>query len=160
MDGLREFVVHISATAMICALIVRLTQGNGATKMIIKLLCGVAMAVSIVQPIKQIDMINIDDFGVRFQDEADQAVQLGKNTAIETWSESISQGIEAYILEKAKTMKVDLDVEVELSENEIPIPVAVSLAGNVGPYAKSVLSDTISQELNIPKEKQIWISQS
>jgi hypothetical protein len=160
MDGLREFVVHISATAMICALVVRITQGNSTIKRIIKLLCGVVMAISIVQPIKQMNMIDIDDVGARFQDEAAQAVQLGKNTAMETWNESISQGVEAYILEKAKTMKVDLGVEVELSKDEIPVPVGVSLTGNVSPYAKSVLSDTISQELNIPKEKQIWISQS
>lgn len=160
MSGLREIVVHISAAAMICALVMRLMPGNGSTKLIIKLLCGVVMTVSIVQPAKQLNMIDINNFAVQFQDQADQAVQLGKNTAMETWSESIIQGVEAYILEKAKAMNVDLDVEVELSEDEIPVPVGVSLAGNVGPYAKSALSDTISQELNIPKEKQIWISQS
>jgi hypothetical protein len=56
-------------------------------------------------------------------------------------------------------MNIDLAVEVVLSEDEIPIPVAVSLAGNVAPYAKSLLSEAISKDLNIPKENQTWISQ-
>ena len=160
MDGLREYVVHITATALICALVMRLVQGSGTTKRIMKLLCGAVMAVSIVNPIKQLNMTNMGDFTLDIQEEADQAVLLGENTAMETWRESISQGVEAYILEKAKSMKVDLDVEVELSKDEIPAPVAITLSGKVGPYAKTVLSDTISQELDIPKERQIWISPS
>lgn len=87
------------------------------------------------------------------------AVQWGESTAATALAESISQGTEAYILEKAKGMNVELAVEVELSDDEIPVPVAVSLTGQVAPYVKTVLSDTISQDLNIPKEKQIWISQ-
>ena len=61
-------------------------------------------------------------------------------------------------MEKAKDLNLDLVVEVELSDDECPIPVAVSLTGNVAPYAKSVLGDAISRDLNIPKERQKWIS--
>ena len=160
MDGLREFVVHMTATALICELVMRLTQGSGTTKVIIKLLCGAVMAVSIVRPLKQLNILELDNLSLAFQEQADQAVLWGENTSMETWRESISKGVETYILEKAKTMKADLDVEVELSKDEIPIPVGVSLTGKVGPYVKAVLSDTISQDLNIPKERQIWISES
>lgn len=158
VEGLRTFVVNITATALICALVMRLTHGSGTIKLVMKLLCGMVLAVSIVKPIKEVELIDIEQYTAEFQNQADRAVQWGKDSAAKTWGESISQGVETYILEKAKTLKVDLDVEVELSKDEIPIPVRVSLTGKVSPYAKSVLSDTISQDLNIPKEKQIWIS--
>lgn len=83
----------------------------------------------------------------------------GKNASATAWSESIIAGTEAYILEKTKAMNVDLNVEVELSEDEVPMPAGVKLIGKVAPYAKSVLSDMIERDLNIPKECQIWISQ-
>ena len=159
MDGLRTYVLHITATALICTVILRFSWGNGAVKMIIKLLCGIVLLFSMIQPLKQFDFAFVESFAAGFQEEADRAVQWGENAASESWAESICQGTEAYILEKAKTMKVDLTVEVELSDDEIPIPVAVSLTGDVSPYVKSVLSDTISQDLNIPKERQKWISQ-
>lgn len=159
MGGLGTYVLHITATALICTVISHFMRGSGAVKTIMKLLCGIVLVFSIIRPVKQFDFTSIERFTVGFQREADQAAQLGKNTAFETWTESICQGTEAYILEKAKAMKADLAVEVEVSDGEIPVPVAVSLTGDVSPYVKSVLSDTISQELNIPKEKQIWISQ-
>ena len=159
MDDLRVYVLHLTATTLICAVIMRFLKGNSASKIMIKLLCGIVLTCSIIQPVKQFDFNYIREFAVEFQQEADQAVKWGKDTASAAWAESISQGTEAYILEKAKAMEVDLTVEVELSDDEIPVPISVLLTGHVAPYVKSVLSDTISQDLNIPKENQLWISQ-
>jgi len=159
IDGLRDYVLHITATALICAVVLRFARGSAAAKMIIRLLCGIVLAYSIIQPVKQVDFSRLDRFALEFQQDAEQAILWGKNESSAAWAEGISQGVEAYILEKAKAMNVELVVEVELSDDEIPVPVAVSLCGNAAPYVKSVLSDTISQDLNIPKEKQTWISQ-
>jgi hypothetical protein len=159
MDGLRDYVLHIAATALICAVILRFARGGKAAQMLIKLLCGIVLAYSIIHPVKQLEISGLDEIMFGFQKEAEAAVEWGKNEAYEAWTESITQKTEAYILEKAKAMKLDLAVEVELSDDESPVPVAVSLYGDVAPYAKSVLSDTISQDLKIPKEKLIWISQ-
>ena len=159
VDDLRIYVLHLTATALICAVIIRFLKGSSASKLMIKLLCGIVLTCSIIQPVKQFDFGCFREFTVEFRQKAEQAVMWGKDTASAAWAESISQGAEAYILEKAKAMKVDLAVEVELSDDEIPVPSAVLLTGHVAPYVKSVLSDTISQDLNIPKEKQLWISQ-
>lgn len=157
MNGLQEYVIHLSATALICAVLLRLARGNGAVKAMIKLLCGIVLAYSLIQPVKQLKLSGLERFVSEFHEDADRAVEWGKNVSAEAWAQSISQGAEAYILEKAKTMNLDLVVEVELSDDEIPVPAAVSLIGNAAPYAKTVLSNTISEELNISKENQIWI---
>ena len=157
--AMREYVIHVTATALICAVVFRLFQGSGSGKMIVKLLCGIVLAFSILQPVKQVHFSVIDEFTRDFGQEADRAVNEGKNTSATAWSESITEGTEAYILEKTKAMNVDLTVEVELSEDELPMPAGVTLTGKVSPYVKSVLSDMIEQDLNIPKESQTWILQ-
>ena len=159
MEGIRDYVIHLSAAALICSVFFRLTRGKGAVGIIVKLLCGIFLAYSIVKPVQQLELRGFEDITADFQQDAEQAVLWGENISADAWSESIRQGAEAYILEKAKAMNVDLAVEVELSEDEIPVPVAALLSGRVAPYAKAVLSDLMAQDLNIPKEKQVWISQ-
>ena len=159
MEALREYVIHVSATALICSVLVRFANGTGAVKMMIRLLCSIVLTYSIIQPFKEVDIPDFEKFVAEYREEADLAVQWGKNLSSRAWSERISSGMEAYILEKSKGLNLDLSVEVELSDDEIPVPVAVSLTGKVAPYARAILSDTISNDLNIPKEKQIWISQ-
>lgn len=159
IEGIREYVIHLTASALVCAVVIRLTRRNGAVGAVVKLLCGVFLAYSIVKPVHQLKLPGLDDLTAALRQDAQQAVHWGEDLSLDAWTESISQGTEAYILEKAKAVNVDLVVEVELSEDEIPIPAAVSLTGKVAPYAKSVLSDMIAQDLNIPKEKQTWILQ-
>ena len=159
MTSIRDYVLHVTATALICAVIFHLSRGSGSIKMIIKLLCGIILACSIIQPIKHVDFLVMEEFVWEFKEEADRAVNDGKNASAAAWAESITQGTEAYILEEAKAMNANLIVEVELSEEEVPMPACVTLVGQVAPYTRSVLADMIEQNLNIPRERQIWISQ-
>lgn len=159
MSFVRDYIIHLTAAALICAVMIRFTRKSGVLGVLIKLLCGLFLAYSIVKPVQQVEFQGIEDFASGLREDADQAVQWGENATAQAWAESISQGTEAYILEKARAMNVELAVEVELSDDEVPVPASVSLTGHVAPYVKTVLSDMISQNLNIPKEKQIWISQ-
>lgn len=157
MDMLCDYVIRLSATALLCAVVMRFVSGSGTVKMIIKLLCGIILAYSIIQPIRQLKFSDFGDLAIEFHRDADSAVQWGENTSTEAWRESIIQGTRSYILEKAKEWNLDLVVEVELSDDKYPVPVAVSITGNVAPYAKTVLEDVISSDLNVPKESQKWI---
>lgn len=158
MDGLRDYVFHLCITALICTVLLRFARGTGTVKLVLKLLCGIVLAYSAISPLKQLQIPEFDKVISEFQEEASIAMRWGKETSGIAIREGISQGAEAYILEKAKALNLDLLVEVELSDDEIPVPVAVSLTGNVAPYAKTVLGNTIAQDLNIPKENQKWIS--
>ena len=163
MEALRDYAIHVSSTALICSLLLRFADTSGAVKLMIRLLCSIILIYSIAQPLRQFDIPEFGNIIEKYKDEADLAVQRGKKVTSKAFAERICNGVEAYILEKSTGLNLDLNVEVELevelSDDEIPVPVSVSLTGKVSPYAKSILSDTISDELNIPKEKQIWISQ-
>lgn len=158
MEAFREYVLQVSAVALLCAMIFRLLRGIGTVKLMIKLLCGIILAYSVVQPMKQLDFPDLESYVSGIQEDADQVVQSGIKAASNALEEGIIDGTEAYILEKAKALNLDLIVEVEVSDDEIPVPITVSLTGSAAPYARSVLEETISRELNIPKEKQTWIS--
>lgn len=159
MSMLCDYVLRLSATALLCAVVMQFTRGSTAAKMMVQMLCGIILAYSIIQPIRQLKLSDFGDLAMEFRQDADVAVQWGKNTSAEAWSESITQGTEAYILEKAKELNLDLVVEVELSDDEYPVPIAVSITGNVAPYAKTVLGEMIFSDLNIPKESQKWTLQ-
>lgn len=158
MDTFRDYVVRIIATALLCAVIVRFARGSGTVKKMVKLLCGIVLASGVILPMRQWNVYDFGNVVSEFRQDAEHAVAIGEEESFQTWAACIQEGVETYILKKADALNLKLDVEVVLSDDEIPVPVSVMLTGNAAPYAKTVLGDAISQDLNIPKEKQIWIT--
>ena len=68
----------------------------------------------------------------------------------------IKEKTEAYILEKAESLGLDISVEINFGEADSMVPTEVRISGPVSPYAKDQLSKTISTDLGIPEERQIW----
>lgn len=157
MDGIREYLLHLIAAAVISGAVMRLLRGNGAACVIAKILCGIFLIYCVVKPIPQLELGEVSSIGTDLRSEAEQAAAWGEKAAWDALAESIKQQTQSYILEKAKEMNVDLAVQVEVSEDDIPTPVSVCLTGKISPYAKSRLSDLIDQELGIEKENQTWI---
>ena len=69
----------------------------------------------------------------------------------------IKEQTEAYILEKANALHLNVDVEIILSNDDIPIPKQVYLRGTAGPFAKQQLTSYIADNIGIQEENQIWI---
>lgn len=157
MKELGEYLIHLTAAALICGVAIRFVRGNQMISIIIKLICGVFLAYSLIKPVPELRIKQIDNIVSDIGKEGERFAAEGMEYTRTALSESITQRTEAYIMEKAKAMHADLAVEVELSDDDIPIPVAVSLTGDVAPYTKSQLSELISTDLDIPKEKQQWI---
>lgn len=154
MDTLKEYLLSVTAGAIVCALVQRLLAGKGSAEAIGKVLAGIFMALTVLGPIAQ---IRLPDFAeLSFAQQAQDAVRDGEETARKALAESISDRVESYILDKAAGMNVRLTVEVELSEDAIPVPVKVRLQGSVSPYAKQKLQAMIREDLGIDKENQIW----
>ena len=64
---------------------------------------------------------------------------------------------EAYILDKAASLGVELEVDVLLEDMYPMAPKTVRLSGSVSPYVRNRLQNIIAEELGISKENQIWI---
>jgi cell division protease FtsH len=70
--------------------------------------------------------------------------------------EIIKTKTQAYVLDKADSLGLDLEVEITVDNSELPVPVSVVLTGAAAPYAKARLSNIIANDLAVPKEAQIW----
>ena len=157
MDWIKEYLVTVTASALIAGIATRLLH-RGTVGTVVKLLAGVFLAFSVVSPLVGIRLDALSDFASDIQVDADAAADEGKKSAQEAMAEIISQHTGAYILDKAETLGVSLRVEVTVSQEEYPVPSAVRLEGSVSPYAKSVLTEYISETLGIDTEEQTWIS--
>lgn len=149
------YLITVTAAALICAIAVKAVK-NGTIHSLIRLLCGVFMALTVVSPWLKIRIDSLSDITSVIWNDASAAAGTGENLAREAMVSYIKEKTQAYILDKAKVLGVSLDVEVTVSGDDIPIPEGVIVTGAVSPYNRSILTDYIRENLGIDTEAQIW----
>lgn len=153
---MRAYILSIIATAIISAIIKTLVGKKSTTGKIAGLLCGIAIAIAVIKPLRDIKFYNIPSYLHSISLDADKYIQAGTDAAEKSVANSIKSQTEAYILDKAARMGLDISVEVELDGNCGNVPVGVMITGKLSPYAKEVLSSFLQNDLGIAKEKQQW----
>lgn len=160
MDAIREYILSVTASAVLCGIVTALIGKKGMPGTAMKLLCGIFMALTVVGPWVDIRLDGLLELSSEAAQSADAYAASGENSAAAAMADIIKEQTTAYILDKAEALGVQLTVEVALSSDDIPVPTAVCLYGNVSPYAKKVLTERLEEDLGIPSEEQTWISQS
>lgn len=155
MDGLRQYVISVTAAALICGVVSGLVQ-NGTAKELIRLLCGLFLAFTVIRPIAGLDFNALTEFSLSYTQEAESMAAMGENMARQSMADIIKAESEAYILDKAAALNAALAVEVTVSEDGTPVPVAAELCGDISPYARQQLEDILQEDLGIAKEYQLW----
>lgn len=157
MEALRQYLLSVTAAAILCSIVMKLLGKKGTASSVGKMLTGLFLAFTVMSPFAKLEIGKVSDFTNAFEADAADAVAAGQNHTRKAMAEIIKSQSEAYILDKAKALGVELTVEVAVSEADIPIPTAVRLKGKVSPYVKSQLQTAIKDGLGILKENQIWI---
>lgn len=157
IDSLRQYLFSVVTAALVCALVNRLIKKSGSSGAIVKLLSGIFLTLSVISPVINLDFSSVADYIEAFSYDADAYVSAGNEITDASMHRSIKQKSEAYILDKAASMEAELTVEVTLSDDSLPVPTDIVLTGRVSPYAKSKLSQMITDDLGIPKENQVWM---
>lgn len=155
MDWLGQYVLSVSAAALICGIVTGLTETTPA-KGIIRLMCGLALAIQILSPLGDLDIQALEEFALSYEADGFEAAAMGENMARASAEDIIKAKTEAYILDKAAAVNATITADVTLCQDGLPVPVSVSLRGSVPPYARKALEDYIQKELGIPKENQLW----
>lgn len=158
MISLGKYLLGILVGALICGIAMELIGKKGGNATLIRLLCGVFMMLCVVSPLLDIHIGSLGDLTGQIRREADAITQDGKNMAQDYYRSVITQRTEAYILDKAVSLGVDVDAQVVLSQDDIAAPQAVTVRGRISPYAKGILSDWLERELGIESEEQTWIA--
>ena len=153
---MKNYIISIISSAIFCSVVASLFSDKVSTGKMVRLLSGILMAVTILAPFKNISFRYISTYFNTISAETDVYVNAGKESSKENTAAFIRERTEAYILDKAKTMNLDVSVEVELNDVD-SVPCGITIKGAVAPYEKSIMQNYIEQMLGISKEKQIWI---
>ena len=157
MAAVREYILGLTAAAMLCGITLSFTE-KGAVQQLLKLICGLILAFCLVNPVLSIAMGDWQSLGIDYSEEAREAAEEGKEHSEKAVRTLIKQESEAYILDKARQLDLNIQVEIELSDQALPVPDFVTITGSVPPYQKSRLSLILEREMGIQKEHQKWIS--
>lgn len=156
MDTIRQYILSITGATIICSLVTSLLGKREAYAQIVKLLAGIFIVVTAVSPIRKIQLSEYLQFEDSLSAEADAVVQEGEFMAEEAMKTIIMEQVEAYILDKATSLGLEIDVEVVVSMTSPPVPTEVIISGAASPYGKSKLKQYIIRDLQIPEENIRW----
>lgn len=153
---MKSYIISIVAAAIVCAVSRSLVNEKSAAGRIVRLLSGLLMTITVLTPLIDISFSNVADYFNGLSLEADRYVEDGKAIAQDEVAGIIKSQTEAYILDKAARMGLQIAVEVELDEGNNSIPCGAKVTGTLSPYAKEVMSEYMEDTLGIPKENQKW----
>ena len=156
MENIRDYLIGIMGAAMICGVVTSLLGNKGTIGVVAKLMSGLLMILAVTGPWAGISLDGVFGWASDISVDASDVVASAGISANEAYRKGIKERIVSYVLEKAAHLECDLEVDVILSENAAAQPATITLTGNVSPYAKSVLSTMIAEELGISREEQIW----
>lgn len=155
---IREYLVGVTAAALICGIIRALFPEKGAVGAVIKTLLGLAMLLAVVRPWMSISTDGIYGWKNDISFDAQGIVNNAEASAKEQLRQRIMEQTQSYILAKADSLGAQVEVSVEVSDEAMAVPCAVRITGAVSPYAKQAISRMITEELGIDREAQEWIS--
>ena len=157
MNGIRQYLLSVTAAAILCAVLNSLTENKTTQAALVKLVAGIFLTVTVLLPWTRLDMYGLSDYWDHFAVDGNAAASAGASYAYEETAAIIKSQTQAYILDKASSLGAVVNVDVKLSNDTLPIPSSVTISGSLSPYAKERLKRYIADELNIPEEQQAWI---
>lgn len=154
MEQIRAYLLSVAAAAVICGVLRELTGRKGTTGAVMDLLTGLFLAVTVLRPLSGAELSDWTGFLEAISTDSSAIVEEGTLLSRQALSASIKERTEAYILDKAAELSLDISAEVMLDDSMTPVSVIIT--GDASPYARQRLETVISEELGIQKEAQIW----
>lgn len=153
MEGFRDYVISVIASALICSIITRITQNSGCREAV-RVLCGVFLTIVLLQPISGLREMELSAYFDSWEQQAQVVADNGTAAAKDMKAAIIKQEMEAYIINKAAEENAVVEAEVTLGDDFLPA--SVQLTGVVSPSVKQKLTQLLTAELGIPGEYQKW----
>ena len=154
MNGVKTYLLTVTAGALVCALVQEVAGGKGTAGKVLSLCCGVFLLLCAFSPLLHLEVPESIDIWGDYTTQANGIVDRTSLAVREQTSMVIAQRSEAYILDKAQGMGADVRVQVELGEDGVPC--FVRLQGQVTPFIRKKLAWVIESDLGIPVGQQRW----
>lgn len=156
MDDIRQYLISVIAVTLICGILTGLLGKESSGYTIARLISGLLIAFTVISPILDVDLHNILNFTDTLYQSGEMAAQDGQRISETAMQTIIKSETEAYILDKAASLGVELEVDVLLEDTYPMAPKSVRVSGSISPYGRNWLQNVIAEELGISKENQIW----
>lgn len=154
MDGLKNYLLAVCSGAILCAILKQIAGKGKLSGGTVKLLSGLFVAICVISPWKHFSLQDLQIYNPLLTQNGDIYVETGKEITQSQIDAIITEQTEAYILEKANQMGVQVEVSVELSSSGIPEKAVI--AGKLSQSEKEELSAFLLKETGIQREMQIW----
>ena len=158
MESIREYLLSVTAAALLCAIVSSLTGEKGSQAGTVKLICGLFLCITVIRPLAQLHISDYSDFTRDLLEQGESATQEGEDYSRQALRRIIQEEAEAYIMDKASDYGTKLQANVTLSDTDPPVPESCVLTGSVSPYVRQQLKKILETDLGIPEENQIWMN--
>ena len=122
-----------------------------------KLITGLVISATVLHPIVDLEHLDISQFISAVPTIDRTAISEAKLQTSSALEKHITDTVQAYILQQAQSLGVEINAEVTVSQDELPVPMSVTITGEISPYKKQQLISIIENDLAIARENQIWI---
>ncbi len=154
MDGLKAYLMSVFSAALLCAILKQIVGKEKPSGGTIHLLSGLFVAVCIISPWKNFSLQDLERYNPLQIESGDMYVETGSEMTQARINAIIIEQTEAYIMEKANQMQVQVEVKVEVSDEGIPVRAVIS--GDLSQIDREALSAFLVKEIGIQREMQIW----
>lgn len=153
--AVREYLLRLTAGAFFSSLLLAILP-RGSARRAAALVCSLVMLLALT-PAAQLDYDALAETISRLELEKEEV-----RTGIEIQNQElvariISGRIEAYILDKASALGLDITVSVEMQTRaSTPYPCGVTICGDANPAQRERLQAYIEETFAVPKQRQTW----
>ena len=153
MQRIGAYFIGIAAAAMAVSLAEACLR-RGALRRAVRLAGGVVLSLTVLGPLVRLTLDSFGQYiaGVQLEEDARRTgVEVRRS---ELLCRIIQEKTEAYILDKAGELGLEVTVRVETRTegNGIPVPWSAELTGSWS----QALASALETELGIPAERQVW----
>ena len=156
MSQLAQYLITILSAALAISLIGTVMDNKSPVTATIKLICGIFMLLTALSPMLDLRIPNLSVYADELSAKGQEIADLGITASYNQQKAIITEKATAYVLEKAKSLNLDLSAEIKFSNDGIPIPEKIYLFGSAGPFAKEQMTIFIAENLGISEACQIW----
>ncbi len=158
MDRITEYLLSITAAAIICVIIKTIVDKKTAVGNIISVVSGVFLLFTVLSPLLQGSLVEWGDYLDSVYVSGDDITAAAVDNANKEMKQIIKQQTETYIQKEADRLGLEVSIEADISDGIPPVPCTVNLYGNISPYNKQRLSSFIVNNFGISREYVQWKS--
>ena len=157
MEGLRQYVVMLTAVSLICGILISFLGEKGPAAGLGKLVIGIVLVIAAVSPLTGIRIQSWNFWLDDLRQEGESVAAEGAEKALDARIRLIKAGAAEYIHDTARDLGAEVEAVVEVSADDLPRLNAVTLRGKAGAYTRQRLEERIAADLGIAKENMEWI---